>query len=57
EVAAKDAHILILVARLSSRWAFPVQFFAGGENAFPASIEQEVLVPPFCKYHLEPGTE
>ncbi|CAK9063951.1 unnamed protein product [Durusdinium trenchii] len=58
-LAMKDAHILILVARFQSeagggRWALPVQLFGGGENAFPASIEQEVLVPPFCKYHFLP---
>ncbi|CAL1170236.1 unnamed protein product [Cladocopium goreaui] len=40
-----------------ARWAFPVQLYAGGENAFPASIEQEVLVPPFCKYHFEKDLE
>lgn len=62
-LATKDAHILLLVARGNhgeangARWAFPVQLYAGGENAFPASIEQEVLVPPFCKYHFERDLE
>eukprot|EP00439_Symbiodinium_sp_Y106_P007387 s540_g1.t1 len=62
DLAMKDTHILILAARFrgeagGGRWAYPVQLFAGGENAFPASIEEEVLVPPFTRYYFEPDTE
>eukprot|EP00931_Biecheleriopsis_adriatica_P102475 TRINITY_DN77440_c0_g1_i1.p1 TRINITY_DN77440_c0_g1~~TRINITY_DN77440_c0_g1_i1.p1 ORF type:complete len:211 (-),score=39.15 TRINITY_DN77440_c0_g1_i1:15-647(-) len=60
-LAKKDAHVLVLVARLGKegggRWAYPVQLFAGGEFSFPASVEQEVLVPPFTRYVFEAGVE
>eukprot|EP00930_Biecheleria_cincta_P095444 TRINITY_DN87405_c0_g1_i1.p1 TRINITY_DN87405_c0_g1~~TRINITY_DN87405_c0_g1_i1.p1 ORF type:complete len:548 (-),score=70.31 TRINITY_DN87405_c0_g1_i1:64-1707(-) len=62
DLAHRDAHILLLVANLTSReggsrWAYPVQLFAGGESSFPASVEQEVLVPPFSRYFFEPDLE
>lgn len=62
DLAHSNAHILLLVANLQSkdggsRWAYPVQLFAGGESSFPASVEQEVLVPPFTRYFFETDLE
>ncbi|CAE8611079.1 unnamed protein product [Polarella glacialis] len=62
ELAKQHSHLLLLVARFrgndgGSQWAFPVQLFAGGEFSFPASVEQEVLVPPFSRYYFENDLE